>query len=150
MTDQPINAPSQIEADFRQLRRFPRAGLAADDDHAVIANRSGDLVTPLTDRQDLVVLRNRLPVHPLFAPLARLRQLRLETGEVSVVRLLFATSRLHSLPHPAQPLPIDQHGPCQSLFNFRSVSHRQSSRVRLSLLSSGTGTAYSTRHTDIR
>ena len=41
----------ELEADLGQLGGLARAGLAADDDHLVVADRRGDLVPPLVDRQ---------------------------------------------------------------------------------------------------
>jgi len=51
MPDLASDAPAQLQADLRQLRGFPRAGLARDDDHLVVADGRGDLVPPLADRE---------------------------------------------------------------------------------------------------
>jgi hypothetical protein len=45
------DAAAKLQADLRQLRGLPRAGLARDDDHLVIADGRGDLVLALADRQ---------------------------------------------------------------------------------------------------
>ncbi len=50
MTDAAEDAPAEFEADLRQLGRFTGAGLAAQDNHLVIADQCGDLVAALADR----------------------------------------------------------------------------------------------------
>ncbi len=42
---------AQLEADLRQLRGLPRAGLAGHDHDLVIPDRGGDVVAPAADRQ---------------------------------------------------------------------------------------------------
>ena len=42
---------AELEADLRQLRGLPRAGLAGDDHDLVIPDRRGDVVAPAADRQ---------------------------------------------------------------------------------------------------
>ena len=42
---------AQLEADLRQLRGLPRAGLAGHDHDLVIPDRRGDVVAPAADRQ---------------------------------------------------------------------------------------------------
>ena len=53
------NAASQLEANFRQLRRFARPRLAADDHHRVVRDRARDLLPPRDDGQILGVSRPR-------------------------------------------------------------------------------------------
>ena len=45
------HAPAQLHADFRQLRRLTRAGLARHDDHLVVADSARDLVAAGAHRQ---------------------------------------------------------------------------------------------------
>ena len=51
MTDQAARADAEIEADFRQLRRLARSGLAAHDDYLVVGDQFGNLAPPFVDRQ---------------------------------------------------------------------------------------------------
>ena len=51
VTDLAGDPAAELEADFRQLGRLPRAGLARDDDDLVAANGRRDLVFLLADRQ---------------------------------------------------------------------------------------------------
>ena len=71
VTDQSVDAASQVEADLRQLRGLARSRFTANHDHAVIANGGRNLVAPLTDRQLLVVLWDRSRVHALLTPQTR-------------------------------------------------------------------------------
>ena len=49
--DEPVDAAAGLEAELRELRALPRAGLARDDDHLVVADRRDDLVAVLADGQ---------------------------------------------------------------------------------------------------
>ena len=49
--DQAVHAAAELEADLRQLGGLAGAGLAGDDHDLVVADRLGDLVAPLADRQ---------------------------------------------------------------------------------------------------
>ena len=49
--DQAVDPPPELEADLGQLRGLARAGLAGDDDDLVVADRLGDVVATLADRQ---------------------------------------------------------------------------------------------------
>ena len=51
MADQPFNAASQRQTDFWQLSGFARAGFPGDNHYLMIADRLGDLLLLLTDRQ---------------------------------------------------------------------------------------------------
>ena len=51
VADQPVDAATEFEADLRQLGRLARAGLAGHDHHLVVADRRGDVVLALGDRQ---------------------------------------------------------------------------------------------------
>ncbi len=42
---------TQLEADLRQLGGLAGAGLAGQHDHLVVADRGGDVLAPLADRQ---------------------------------------------------------------------------------------------------
>ena len=42
---------AELEADLRQLGGLPRPGLAGDDHDLVVADRGGDVVAALADRQ---------------------------------------------------------------------------------------------------
>ena len=59
VADQAGGAAPEFEADFRDLRRLARAGLAADDHHLMRGDQRGDLGTPLIDRQFRRELRLR-------------------------------------------------------------------------------------------
>jgi len=48
-------AAPELKGDLGQLRRLARSGLAAHDDHRMLADRARDLVAPLADRQRLGV-----------------------------------------------------------------------------------------------
>ena len=52
MPDHACHAAPELEADFRQLRRFARTGLSANDDDLVFLDRACNLVPPRNDRQD--------------------------------------------------------------------------------------------------
>ena len=47
----PFAAAAELQADLRQLRGLARAGLARDDDDLVVADRGGDVVASLADRE---------------------------------------------------------------------------------------------------
>ena len=49
--DHPGNPPPQLQADLRQLGRFPRPGLPRHHHNLMVPDRLGDLPPPLTDRQ---------------------------------------------------------------------------------------------------
>ena len=55
VTDHPVHAAPQFQADLRQLRRLARARLATDDHNLVVANGRGDVLPPRVDRQRPVV-----------------------------------------------------------------------------------------------
>jgi hypothetical protein len=65
MADHALHAAAQLQADFRQLRGFPRAGLAAHDHDLMGMNCIGDLATLGTDRQFLGIRNLRQPCLPL-------------------------------------------------------------------------------------
>ncbi len=47
VADRAAHAAADLQADLRQLGRFPGAGLAGDDDHLVRRDRGGQVVDPL-------------------------------------------------------------------------------------------------------
>ena len=49
MADRSVDAASQVETDFRQLRRFAGARLAADHDDLIVVNRFCNLITSFAD-----------------------------------------------------------------------------------------------------
>jgi hypothetical protein len=49
--DHPVAAASQLQAELGELGGLPRAGLAGDDHHLVVADHGQDLVLALADRQ---------------------------------------------------------------------------------------------------
>ena len=51
VADQAVDAAAEFEADLRQLGGLARAGLAGHDHHLVVADRGGDVVLALRDRQ---------------------------------------------------------------------------------------------------
>ena len=59
VADQAGRAAPQCEADLGNLRRFARAGFAADDHHRMSGDQRGDLVAPRIDRQIVGKLRLR-------------------------------------------------------------------------------------------
>src|SRR5262249_24505760 len=67
VTDEAGLAASCVETDLRELRGLARAGLAADDDHLMPANRVGDLVGTRGDRE-LVGIAYRGPARRTLAP----------------------------------------------------------------------------------
>ena len=91
MPDQPARPAPGRDADLGKLRRLPRAGLAADDDDRMRANRGGDLVGALRDRQLGGIGEARTRREPRVAP--RRRALDLD-GD--------APPRLGTRPEPAR------------------------------------------------
>ena len=59
VADQALEAATEFEADLRQLCRFARAGLAADDDDLVLLNRRRDLGAAHVDGQSFVIHDSR-------------------------------------------------------------------------------------------
>ena len=51
VADHPVDSLPGFEAQLRELRALARPGLAGDDHHLVLADRSEDLVSALGDRQ---------------------------------------------------------------------------------------------------
>ena len=78
VADEAPLAPAQRQADLGQLRRLARARLAADDHDLVVADRGGDLVGPLRDRQVVRVDDRRPARGPGAAALDRARDRGLE------------------------------------------------------------------------
>ena len=100
----PCDAAAELQADFRQLRGFARAGFAADDDDLMFKNRFLDLVTLGGDRQVFVVAHGGYALRATdytgtrcLHALDPLRQLRL-------VRFLAQLMQL-----PAQAMTIADH-----------------------------------------
>ena len=59
MADESRRPAPEFKADLGQLRRFARAGFAANDDHLMLLDQFGDLGAPRIDRQLLGELRSR-------------------------------------------------------------------------------------------
>ncbi len=49
VSDHPLDAEAELEADLRRRRRLARTGLTGDDDDLVVADRLGDLILSRTD-----------------------------------------------------------------------------------------------------
>ncbi|MNO72795.1 hypothetical protein D3C76_637490 [compost metagenome] len=120
MGDQPMAATAKFQADFRQLGRLARAGLAGDHQHLVFGQGLLDFVTLGGDGQVVVVAYGR---HALLTRgdlsaggldlLHPLRQLRLVGALAQFVQL------------PAQAMAVGNHGVVEVLQQFVDgvVSH---------------------------
>ena len=102
--DQPADAAAELEADLRQLRGLARPGLAGDDDDLVVADRGGDVVLALADRQVGRVRRPRQPVVPLAHAALRGVHLAAEPGERDLAVGL--GGRPDGVEPPAQPAAV--------------------------------------------
>src|SRR5215471_9563626 len=113
MPDLAGDATAEFQADLRQLCGLPRAGLARDDDHLVVADGRGDLVLPLADRQLRRVGNRGHRVPPCLHPGGGRLQLGDDLAERRVARGLVA-QRGGTVQAPAQPAPVVLHQPGQA------------------------------------
>ena len=86
VTDLTGDPAAELEADFRQLGRLPRAGLARDDDDLVVANGRRDLVLLLADRQLRRIGDQRHGLAPLLGDRRGLIQFRGKPAERTLAR----------------------------------------------------------------
>jgi hypothetical protein len=112
--DQPCDAPPEVEADLRELRRLPRPRLAAQHAHLVLRDCRRDVAAAGEDRE---VLRKgwtwqvRLAVSAARdGPVEVLRQ----TPDQVVRRPPRAQRDLRRLQPPTQPVTVRQHRRAQA------------------------------------
>jgi hypothetical protein len=108
------DSTSQLEAHLGQLRRLPGAGLTSDDDDLVVANRGGDLVSSVADRQ----LR-RIGDPGYARPAGGDSGLRPRERVGDIGQCLGAPSLIPNLPDPVEPASqralVAKHGGRQPL-----------------------------------
>ena len=100
MADHAAHAAADLQADLRQLGRFPGAGLAGDDDNLVRRDRGGQVVDPVGHRKLRRVAELRHGRAATIDPGLRRVHLPADVGERA---LPFAG--IADPPNAAQPTP---------------------------------------------
>ena len=133
VADESVHAAPELEADLRKLRGLARAGLAADDDDLVLANRARDLLPPRDDRKVVGVARLGEIGETLCGIELHLGERRASRIESSRAAAAFPRRTSGITPRNNPPNePIDGMVVASGVF---AVAHRQrESRLRVSVL----------------